>query len=546
MNALKYQSLLILALSAGSLVAGEQEGLPSKLFRSVFGVRVSRETTHITEPLADDGYIDYFAALNDLARKGVTIDNNAAALLWQALGPGRSSKDFFTSDDFREFLGSPPAEKGDYFIEYVNYLKETSLELFTPTDENKDPESKFSNRQRKSMSRPWSKKDFPRLATWLKRNEIPLQLTARASRRPRYYSPFISFSPEKRGASFCLDEGLYYDRLPWQVRNLLAPALLSRAMMFADEGRFEECWNDIMTAHRLARLIAQCANFAGAGYGIEELAHSATINLVRRVPLTNDQLATMRSDRERLPPFPSLIEKIDVAMRYEYLDIVSRMPRKNLGLFLYLNPDFEMKPVMWYSGQILRWTTDWDAVMREGNEYFDKQMEIAKIPFRWQRHHASQEMRRALSQKWVRVRTRLQLIERHPALLVLKFRKYATDVTSVGMLDFMSSAPIGHTWSRDTAQQQAHLADIFIALVWFKRTQRRYPKSLDDLTPKYLTAIPLDPFSAAGFRYQQREKGFLLYSVGRNGKDEGGRAVNEAGIWRSRDPDDVAIRIPEE
>jgi len=40
--------------------------------------------------------------------------------------------------------------------------------------------------------------------------------------------------------------------------------------------------------------------------------------------------------------------------------------------------------------------------------------------------------------------------------------------------------------------------------------------------PKYLAKIPIDLFSARRFIYRATEMGYLLYSVGVNGKDESG------------------------
>ncbi|MCP3692794.1 MAG: hypothetical protein GY917_11410, partial [Planctomycetaceae bacterium] len=39
-------------------------------------ITISRETTRITQPLDDDGYVDYLQALNDQATEGVTPENN--------------------------------------------------------------------------------------------------------------------------------------------------------------------------------------------------------------------------------------------------------------------------------------------------------------------------------------------------------------------------------------------------------------------------------------------------------------------------------------
>ena len=48
---------------------------------------VSKQTTFITEPLGPDGLPDYEQYVLNLLRDGVTPENNAVALLWQALFP---------------------------------------------------------------------------------------------------------------------------------------------------------------------------------------------------------------------------------------------------------------------------------------------------------------------------------------------------------------------------------------------------------------------------------------------------------------------------
>ena len=48
---------------------------------------ISRETTYITEPLAEDGLPDYEAYVWNKYGKGVTPENNAAVPIWRAVGP---------------------------------------------------------------------------------------------------------------------------------------------------------------------------------------------------------------------------------------------------------------------------------------------------------------------------------------------------------------------------------------------------------------------------------------------------------------------------
>ena len=66
-----------------------------------------------------------------------------------------------------------------------------------------------------------------------------------------------------------------------------------------------------------------------------------------------------------------------------------------------------------------------------------------------------------------------------------------------------------------------------------------YPAKLDDLAPKYLPSVPKDLFTGKPLIYRLTEKGYLLYSVGVNGKDENGQTYGD-------DPpgDDIVVRMP--
>lgn len=64
------------------------------------------------------------------------------------------------------------------------------------------------------------------------------------------------------------------------------------------------------------------------------------------------------------------------------------------------------------------------------------------------------------------------------------------------------------------------------ALETYRAKHGSYPASLSDLSPGTLTKLPDDPFSpGAPLRYRKTEKGFVLYSVGPDGIDDGGRAI---------------------
>ncbi len=61
----------------------------------------------------------------------------------------------------------------------------------------------------------------------------------------------------------------------------------------------------------------------------------------------------------------------------------------------------------------------------------------------------------------------------------------------------------------------------------YKKEHGNFPKSLEDLVPGYLSKLPDDPFALkGGFQYRLSGDQYLLYSVGPDGKDDGGKAID--------------------
>jgi|GEM_PF-752720 len=70
---------------------------------------------------------------------------------------------------------------------------------------------------------------------------------------------------------------------------------------------------------------------------------------------------------------------------------------------------------------------------------------------------------------------------------------------------------------------QNSLLLVSLALQAYHAEHNAYPATLVELTPAYLKAVPDDPFALqAPLCYQRTETGYLLYSIGPDGKDDGG------------------------
>jgi len=82
-------------------------------------------------------------------------------------------------------------------------------------------------------------------------------------------------------------------------------------------------------------------------------------------------------------------------------------------------------------------------------------------------------------------------------------------------------------WCDDLVNQAdngAMMTSLALRRFWLENSS--YPASLSALVPGYLSRVPADPFSPKdALRYERTRRGYLLYSVGPDGRDDGGRPI---------------------
>jgi hypothetical protein len=73
-----------------------------------------------------------------------------------------------------------------------------------------------------------------------------------------------------------------------------------------------------------------------------------------------------------------------------------------------------------------------------------------------------------------------------------------------------------------------------IALKRFQLQHGIFPEKLSELTPEFLSSVPLDPIDGKPLRYKKNSDGtFLLYSIGDNDVDDGGDPTYPTGVTGS-------------
>lgn len=81
---------------------------------------------------------------------------------------------------------------------------------------------------------------------------------------------------------------------------------------------------------------------------------------------------------------------------------------------------------------------------------------------------------------------------------------------------------------------------VALAAERFRREKRVWPHSVDELCPHYLAATLLDPFDGKPLRYRRVEDGVVIYSVGQDGRDNGGDLDPE---HRNQSHADIGFRL---
>jgi hypothetical protein len=490
---------------------------------------IGKETTYVAGPLDEDGTIDYSVALNERLRKGVTPDNNAVVLLWKATGPRPEGRTM--SADFYKWLGiDAPPEKGDYFIPQTRYAKEQlKIEPGAALEAYRDEIGR-------TAQRPWTAKQYPRVAEWLKANEKPLAVVLEATKRPRYFSPLVP-TRSKKGSS-----GLIGALLPGvQQCRELAQALTARAMLAIAEGRLDDAWRDLLACHRLGRLVARGATMIEAlvGIAIDAIASNADVALLERAgtdaKVDAKQIRSWLRDLQRLPPMPSMAEKIDLGERFMGLDCFMLVARGGMGALEALSggPPKDENPKMKHALDAI----DWDPALRLANKWYDRMAAAMRIKDRTEREKQLNQIEEDLKKQRKEI-VDSGAVSKILLALTMTPQKMGKQIGQI-MITLLMPAVRKVQQAHDRSEQIQRNLHVAFALACYRREHGRYPDKLDALAPAYLKNVPQDMFAGAALIYRPTEKGFLLYSIGANERDDEGRGYGD-------DPpaDDLNVRVP--
>jgi hypothetical protein len=482
---------------------------------------VCEETTGLTSPLRPEGYVDYAAALDQRCRSDIRPEENAAVLCFEAVGSSAVPESIRAEYFARLGMPVPAGSEGRLVL----------LEEFEehPEGAEEEPERYLDEEIEIAWGRPWSRTEFPRLARALVANEGPLRRTEEASRRRRWYVPTLPF-PED---SSMID----IESQPYPLVDLgeVVWLLCARASLHVQEDRARAAMEDLLTCHRLARLVAQPEGMLDLliGYSWEERALQGDLVLAHHGELTRDQLRRYRDRLHELEPFPDVVEVIDVAERWRLLDWVQAWERhpSTFPRVQYFPAPRGFGPAL--ADLLLRPLFDWDGVLRETNACVDRLVAAARIPGVRERTRAVKAVGAELVLVLDEIRGDEQKQER--AFWSQAYRSQVFARLFCG-LSLPSTGRVVTTTDELTTHRELTLTALRLAE--YRADRGRYPESLQELVGAYVDRAPPDPFGEGPFHYRRDGEGFVLWSVGPDGEDEA--AEREEG-W---DTDDLVLQVP--
>jgi hypothetical protein len=484
---------------------------------------VSPETTYVTGPLDKDGYVDYVTAVNERLRGNIKPEDNANVLLWQAIGPHPEGGT--VPEDYWLWLGAPPPqEKKGYFIRDGDYWKQLTK------DENNSRETfeEFDKRMSKAIRWPWRAQDEPELTGWLKQNEKALASVKEATLRSEYYNPVMPRTPNDGSRPMLI--GALLPNV--QVCRGIAAALVCRAMLRVNEGKTEEAWQDLMACPRLGRLLGRGASLIEllVGIAIDSIADGTDVAFLQHGKLTSDQLQRCLRDLQRLPAMPTVADKLDVYERFMFLDalmcLASEWPRIDESNAFSIKP----KRTLSLKDRLFTRNINFDPALQNVNRAYDQIRDGSRLT---DRNARSLEMDK-IDQEF-----------RLPAKRPSPIEKFLMGPKSRGeelgriLIELLLPAIAKLQAATERCEQNQRNLYLAFALAAYYADNGRYPEALAELAPKYLDTIPDDIYSGKPLIYKPEANGYLLYSVGANGIDEGGQTLGD-------DPpgDDLVVRMP--
>ncbi|MHC4426854.1 MAG: hypothetical protein ACYSYV_12275 [Planctomycetota bacterium] len=458
--------------------------------------------------------VDYLAQLNQMVRPVADESLNAAPLYEKAVRLyGKCSDDFLIlfAENYQAIL-DPDFPKRDKII------ADEIAGLFA-NDANGDLSDKKHEIRERVTNRLYQllRKDFRDtsagerevLDRWIEDQEEALDLVLAGTQKPYHWWDYGT------------GQNTY---IIWSIRlpelsefKTLTRVLSWRARLSAEQGRYKDALGDMMTCYRFGRhhrgnrtLIEQLV-----GMGIETLAVRNLRDILDNYEIDYQILTRLQKDLEQAIAGEDFTVHFEVEKLSMY-DAIQRCFTQDRfggghicpGQFRQLMSDDDSYSLLEDIIEEGAWTTMLHVLFTHPNkqETFSAAEELYDY---WES---------------LNLKTPAQI----PAEGI-DVEKETMQITKGNILLDMLVPAFGRVIQlsyRMRAEAQALVT--IIALLRYENDKGFYPENLNGLmTERYVSELPMDPWSDKPLVYKKTNDGFILYSIGLNFKDDGGQVIRD-------------------
>ena len=502
---------------------------------------IAKHTTYLTEPRATKHYgIDYAAVFEKQLDPGVPLRETGLRVLVETFG--KSSLGYPPPEDYQwnrlcRFLDLPPeAEPKCRYVmlySYAGNLDEEAYEKMLDeeyakiSDEEYDYEKKveeykekryekrglLDNLQSWYVVRPYPEELLPMVRDWLAENDAALDTFAVILEKPILHAPATLHD-------MCWRIDTFYFGMP--------SGLLNRIQYRLAVGEIDRAWDDVLTLYRLADRYRYIVwNELSMFYALRymETANRCAEAVLRHSEWTSDEI---RRKMEEIAVFqqPFTDEEGRMIIRGTRMDFLAGIQYCVNDNDLYMT---------WFERNVAMRVCRLGNFMTEVNRHYDKVERRFSEGIEEHYEAGKNDLFSLLKIAAWNGPVFLVATSRSSTIIHAWNPVYTGQTGLSGSYYYQSPVPYFMRHETDIS-----LTRLVFLLEAYSRQHGNYPETLDALGDD----LPLDPFSGKPFRYAAKPSedympGFLLYSVGQNGIDDGGRDWND-----KPEGDDIHRQVP--
>lgn len=525
-------------------------------------IAVSKATTHLTSPLGKDGLPDYAAVLLADAMKGVTPETNAAVPLVEALVYEGTDWDALSGEDYKllcDTIGAawpadlsrriPSFYADELRVDAVRLLKErmSRAEENGPATNDASRGQEFGDLpadfllhstpvevaaagpagqfyQDYILVRPWSRENLPFLADWFDANHEAIDDLVFGLDRPAWGLPAPGGIRGERELNSWIETAIA------GAQRQAARVLLARTLYSIGQEDWAGARRDGLAILNLSAHLADAPFLVDqlVAIAIDGMGLSAIQQLAQSSGVPADELRKLLQDLDGIGPASRLEATMDRGERYFGLREVvecSTTPdlHERLSVSLELSNLMGTDSPSNLNLRVLNHLSiDWNVVLRRLNSTYDQVVKAAKIVDSRDRRTALLAIDAEVAAADARAQDAASALRR--VWTSAARGELAADVfMSISLMQFGSIFAI-----EDRNRIDRVLTRTAIALAIYRAENGEYPGSLGDLAPDVLAIAPVDPVYGGPLGYRRTDDGFLVYSIGFNGVDDGGSNDGEA------------------